>query len=427
MALFYRSHLLSGILAGVLTTAISAVAVAQPDEDEKDADDASSEPTEVDLDDDDDDDDEPPPPPPDDSGDSSESTWGVGGEEPEGKYKPQGRTGKLAELEEEDEEEREVAEGPPDLDPPGFAYLDTVIGFGSVLAPAHEQGATSISPTASFLIGIGYRIGDTWNVYANFPISTGENDGPLDPFVDGARNPDIFTQIAVGNFEVGVEPHFILNRDMKLPVGLGIAFPSAQGDMFADVDNQADVGRRIVNQGAAASRGWEDRHLFSSKHMSLVPMVGLHWKIRDLGPMDLRLEPEMEAAVMIRTGGTEPDVNRQPPGALRDVSVTWVLQLDAWADFFDKLLQFSPRLRLVIATAEEGAGASCPDDCGIDPGGAAFVFEPTIGSHLDFTDDDSFGMDFRLGYVLPLGGELNTSGAADLGIGGLRMRAGFFF
>ena len=45
--------------------------------------------------------------------------------------------------------------------------------------------------------------------------------------------------------------YFILNRDMKVPVGLGIAFPSAQGDMFADVDNQPDVGRRIVNQGAA--------------------------------------------------------------------------------------------------------------------------------------------------------------------------------
>jgi hypothetical protein len=356
-----------------------------------------------------------------------DSSWGVGGEEPDGKYKPRGRTGKLAELEEDEEEERDIAEGPPDLDPPGFAYLDTAVGFGSVLAVAHEQGATSVSPTASFLIGLGYRIGDEWLIYARFPISTGENDGPRDPFVEGARNPDVFTQIATGAFEIGVKPHFILNRDMKLPVGLAIAFPSAQGDMFADADNQADLGKRIVNQGAAASRGWEDRGLFASKHMTLTPSAGFHWKLREVGPMDIRLEPEMKWEIMIRTGGTEPEPTRQPLGSLRDVSLNWVIALDPWFDFFDKLLQVAPRFRIAVATAEEAAGADCPDNCGIDPGGTALVFEPTIGSHIDFVGDDAFGMDFRLGYMIPVAGELNSSGQAALGIGGLRIRAGFFF
>jgi len=430
MSLRHRPNLLSVIAASVLATAAPAIAFAQPDEpdtDEAAADEAAADEAAADeaAADEAAADEAAPPPPESEMGDEA-STWGVGGEEVEGKYKPRGKTGKLAELEEEEEEERDIDEGPPDLAPPGFAYLDTAIGFGDILVVEHEQGATNVSPTASFLIGLGYRIGDEWLLYARFPISTGDSDGPLTPFRSGARNPDTFKQIATGAFELGVKPHFILNRDMRLPVGLAFAFPSAQGDMFADADNQADLGKKIVNLGAAASRGWEDRGLFASKRLTVTPSGGFFWKLPDVGPGHIRLEPETKVEIMIRTGGADPIPQDQLPtgeqaGEANDVAVNWVLNLDSWYDLFDGALQLGLlRLRLAVGGAEETKGS-------LNPSGAQFIYEPTVGSHIDFTDDESFGMDVRLGYMLPIGGELGGDGASNGSIGGLRMRAGFFF
>ncbi len=425
-------NLLASLVAGLVTIGVPAVAAAQ-DEDEP-AEEGDEPPAEEG-------DDEIPPPSdePAPEGGEGGDTWGVGGEEPEGRFTPKGRTGKLKELEEEHEEEREVEEGPPDLPPPGFAYLDTALGFGDIVVIQYEDGATAISTTASFLIGVGYRIGDTWQVYTRFPISTGINDGPQEPFppdVDSARNPDRYKQIATGNLEIGVKPHFILNRDMRLPVGLGITFPTSQGDMFARPGDRADLGRRIVNLAASASRGWEDRALFASKRLSFIPSVGFLWKLREIGPGNIRLEPETKFEIMIKTGGTDPfPAGDLPPGSstngeFNDVAFNWVLNLDAWYDVFDGLLQIGiTRFRFAAGTAEEKRiQLANPDETTLAPDGFQFVWEPTLGSHVDFTDDESFGMDFRVGYMIPGGGELGGGNSTiPASVGGLRLRAGFFF
>lgn len=281
-----------------------------------------------------------------------------------------------------------------------------------------------MTPTASFLIGVGYRIGDIWQVYARFPISTNMSDGPQDPFVEGARNPDTFTQIAVGAFEIGAKPHFIINRDLRIPVGLAVAFPTGQGDMFADPDNQADLGKRIVNIGAAASRGWEDRGLFASKRLTLTPSGGVLYQVPDLGPGKLRIGANTKIEIMIATGGADPDslerANNQPQGKLRKASVNWVLGGEIWYDLFDGYLSPGLKTWFAVATADESRGS-------IDPGGFQLVFEPNVATHISFLEDEAFGMDARVGYMLPAGGELGGSGAFGASIGGLRITAGFFF
>ena len=435
MSLLDRTHLLTALLAGLVTTAVPTIAAAQPDPGEEPP---AETPEDVELDDDDDDDDdgEAIPPPVEEGG--SDDTWGVGGKEPEGRFKPRGRTGKLKELEEDEEEEREVEEGPPDLPPAGFAYVDTVIGTGDILVVSQGTGATNIAPTASFVIGVGYRIGDVWQIFARFPISTNESDGPRDPFPpdqEGARNPDQFTQIATGNLEIGVKPHFILSRDMRLPVGLALAFPSATGDQFAPVDDRAALGKRIVNLAAGASRGWDDRALFASKRFGITPSAGLLWKIRDVGPGNIRLEPETKIEIMIKTGGADPPPEDPLPsnitevGEFNDVAVNWVLNLDAWYDLFDDLLQIGvTRFGTRVGNAEEVfVQRADPRDTVLDPSGFQFVWEPAVGSHIDFTGENTFGMDFRLSYMIPLGGPLGGGGNPSASIGGGRIRAGFFF
>ncbi len=416
MSLVVRSTLLTGLFACLLAAAPTA-AHAQGGDDEQDG-------KAVDAGGDDDDDDAeeekaPPEPPP-----EMEGNWGEGGDEPEGKYRPRGKTGKLKELDEEVEEEKEVADGPPDLPPPGFAYLDTALGFGDITVVEYLQGATKVTPAASFVVGLGYRIGDIWQVYARFPISTNMSDGPLEPFVEGARNPDTFTQIAVGAFELGVKPHFIINRDMRIPVGLAVALPTGQGDMFANPDNQADLGKRIVNVASAASRGFEDRGLFASKRLTVTPSGGVLYHIPDLGPGKLRLGVDTKIEIMIKTGGADPDALERgtgdPQGKLKKVAVNWVLGGHAWYDLFDGMLSPGLRLWLAVGSAEETRGS-------FDPGGAQLVFEPGVGTHIPFLDDEAFGMDARIGYMLPAGGELGGGGAVNAAIGGLRMTAGFFF
>ena len=137
------------------------------------------------------DDDEAPTPDPEPSGegDTEGGGWGVGGTEEEGRFKPRGKTGRLKELEDDqkdDEEDEDFV--PPDIGAPGYAYLDTAIGFGDITIVAQDSGATNVTPTASFLIGLGYRIGEMWNLGIRFPISTGASDGPIDPTQQPARN-----------------------------------------------------------------------------------------------------------------------------------------------------------------------------------------------------------------------------------------------
>ena len=418
MSLRLRTYLLGATLSGLLLAAppFVGIASAQPDE-EGDTGEAEEEPAEGEAE-------EKPAPPPDPP--PMEGGWGVGGDEPEGKFGPQGKTGKLKELEDEQEEEEQSAsKGPAELPPPGFAYLDTAIGFGDIDVSMHDQGPTNVTPTASFLIGLGYRIGDEWLVYARFPISTGESNGPRDPAIEGARDPDSYKQIATGAFELGVKPHFILSRNVRLPVGLAIDFPSATGDMFAPLGEKEDLGKRIVNLGAAASRGWEDRGLFASKRITFTPSAGLIAIAPDVGPDGrLRFVADMKWEIMIATGGAEPPPPADAtltPQERNDVALNWVTGGQVWWDLWKGLLSPGVKLWLAVATPEESRGTV------INHGGAQLVFEPNIATHIPFVGEDDFGMDARVGYMLPMAGDLAGGGAFDSSIGGLRLTAGFFF
>ncbi len=439
MSLRHSNIAISAILAGLLAVAPVAVAeAAQPDDEDPGPAELGGDDDDDDDDDNDDDGEEKPPPVIDDEP-PPEGTWGVGGTEEEGKYAPGGKTGKLKELDEEDEEERARLETPPELPPPGFAYLDTTIGFGDIVVAAQPTGATVVEPTASFLIGIGYRIGDVWEISARFPISTGENDGPIQPFVDGGRNPDQYTQIATGGLELAVTPHFILSRDLRMPIGLALVFPTATGDMYPNVDSRADLGKAIVNKAASASRGWEDRALFAHQRMSVVPSGGVLWTT-GAGPGNLKLGADLKLEMMFDTGANDPldrddDGNPDNPDAdpddpkdeVNSAAINVVVNTAFFYALFDGMLTPGFRLWMAAGTAEESLTVSGGGGGGFDPGGAQFVLEPSILSHVAFTEGGGFGMDFRLGYMLPLGGQLGGDNVPGASMGGLRLGAGFFF
>lgn len=433
--------LASTLLAGLLL-AVPAVAHAQAEEDPEavDAEDApdadpdadpemdpDAEPGDLEGDDDDDDDAALPKPDP----NSELSTWGVGGKEPDGRFRPRGKTGKLAELEgEEDDAREEELEGPAELPPPGYAYLDTVIGFGRlgiVGNTEQQQGATDITPTASFLINFGYRIGDTWGVYARFPISTGANNGPEEPFTDGAEDPDEFKQISTGALEIGTAPIFTLTKKLWLPVGLGLTLPTGQGDMFPDPDNRGKLGQAVVNHAAAASRGWEDRALFAYQRVGIIPKVGVVYQIPDLGPGKLWLRADTKFEIMIKTGGTEPVPRADNTiGKVNNVAFNWVLAPDVSYEAFDGLLRGGLKFWVAVGTPLEELVLVADESSVVSPGGAALTFEPYVATHYSFVDDGSFGLDAKLSLVGNAAGE-PASGEDGAGTLGLRMGAGVFF
>ena len=364
---------------------------------------------------------EPAPPPPDLGG------WGVGGKEDEGKFGPRGKTGKLKEIEQE--AKKNSPENPPELPPPGYGYLDTVIGFGGIHAIANGTQKTTITPTASFLIALGYRIGDTWSIGARFPISTGLSNGPADPYAPGRRDPDSYKQIAIGNVELELKPAFILAHNWRLPVGLAAVLPSAAGDENPRLDgdspdSRAVIGQAIVNQAAAESRGWEDVALFAHKRGAVVPSVGIAFK--DGG---YEFEAATKVEIMIKAGwmrdpletnlvddaGRRASVQQQQ---VRSVTVNWVLGASFFYGFFDGLLAPGGRLWLAYDTAGDYKDSE-------DYSSAQLEFEPAVKTHIPFTDDKMVGIDARLGYNIPLG--MHLGGKDDAFVSGLRIRAGLFF
>lgn len=353
--------------------------------------------------------------------------WGVGGEEVEGRYKPRGKTGKLKELEDDEAEDREEATGPVDLPPAGFAVLDFAAGFGDLAVPARLANTTDVDPTASFLISAGYRVDDIWQITLRFPVSSGFNNGPSQPYKFDEENEcftdnDCYRQIAVGALELGVKPAFILSRSMRLPIGLAFALPTAEGDFNANVDNRADRGKAVVNLAAAASRGWEDRALFAHKRFGITPSTGL-WYRKDIGPGKLDAAVDTKVEIMIKTHGADPLPAEQlatteASNETRDVAVNWVLGLSGFYDLLDGLVSPGVRMWIAVGSAADVKGSQ-------DYGGAQFVLEPNVRTMLPFTEAKSFGMVGRIGYMIPGGGPLGGEFNAELG--GLRITAGMFF
>ncbi len=404
--------LVSGLVAGAcLTAAASAAAQDKP----KDEQPAEAQPPK-----------EGEPPPPDQPKEEDKlGGWGVGGTENEGAFKPKGKTGKLKELEQEKEEERQIEQAPVDLGPQGLGWVDFAnTPRGTIVVPVQDTGPTTIKPGASFIIGVSYRIKKKWEVSARFGVSSSASEGPRTPIVEGARDPDNYKQIATGNLELAFRPYFQLPRGVVLPVWLALTIPTAMGDMFADPDNHGDIAQAIVNQSAAAMRGWEDRALWEPHRFGITPGIGVLWQTQ-AGPGAIKIEGRTKVEIMVHAGGKDPSVDpaNNGQGQIKDVAVSWLIGGGLGYALFEGMLQPELRLWLVTSTPTSSFGS-------IDVSGTQFVFEPNLRSHVPFTKEKSVGFDGRFGFTLPAGGPLGSGSAFTpnkTSIWGLRVTAGIFF
>ncbi len=337
--------------------------------------------------------------------------WGVGGDDEPGRFLPSGKTGKLKDIEDD-----EATKLPPP--PPGLAYVDTAIGFGTMIVPNTHAGDTEVAPAASFIIGAQYRLADRWRLSLRVPVSSSYTDGPSSPHRTGARDRDEYRQIALGGIELGVRPQFALKRYLKMPVGLAFTLPTAQGDIFAPHTARGDVALANVNYAAMASRGWLERAMFAPGRFGITPSVGVRLLNRSMGPGKVDVSADTKVDIMIRVLGEDViEDNNTNNAEINGVAVNWSLKLGADYRLFEGLLQ--PGLDLWIASGT----ALITEDSFNDGGTKAFI-EPKVGSQYAIGADDSWGAKGSLGYMIPIGGSL---GGKRQDVGALHVRAGAFF
>ena len=372
------------------------------------------------ADDDDDDDEEgeakPKPKPVEDV--SEGTNWGVGGDDEPGRFLPSGKTGSLKEAQEDEEEEKRdeaAAALPPP--PPGSAYLDTGLGFGTIVMPNTNANDTEVSPVASFIIGASYRVAKIWNLSLRVPVSSALTNGPSNPHRSGARDRDEYRQIAMGGVEIGVQPEFALKRYLKLPVGLALTMPSAQGDIYAKYTERGDVALANVNYAAMASWGWFDRAMFAPGRFGITPSVGARYH-RKVGPGMLHARADTKVEIMIRALGEdiEKDEGDELP-AINTVAVNWGLKLGGDYHLFDGLLQ--PGLDLWIAS-----GTALVSEESYTDGGTKAFLEPRVGSRFPLNKTESFGLEGKLGFMIPLGG---SYGGNRQNLSAVHLRTGIFY
>jgi hypothetical protein len=343
---------------------------------------------------------EPLPPP-------EKDAWGVGGTEEEGRFAPQGKTGSLKEQEDDDKQTKEDQK-PADLGPPRQLFFETVIGFGEILDPTNASRPTQMS-VVSFAPGFRWRFGDTWAATLRVPAATGSVEGP-DPDTG-----DDFKSGALGNIELAVRPSFSLSRRLRLPVGVAITIPSAGGEMFPDGVERGKKGQALIHMAAAASRGWEDNALFTSKRFGIIPNVGIafDWK-------GLRLAADTKVEILIKAGGNGPPTaaGTELQAEMHHPAVNWVTTLSAFYDFFDGKL--SPGLRFWLSVSKQPISVGTLDYSGAQP-----VLEPQINSRIKLNQAGSLALGGGVGFILPLGGHLGGAQAASAK--GFRINAEFLF
>jgi hypothetical protein len=355
--------------------------------------------------------DAPPPPPkePEPLPELEPGAWGVGGTEDEGRFAPPSKKD-AAESAKEEEDKRPIDRGPK-----AVIGVDTVIGFGRVPVISADNPSNRVDydvTVASFVIGARYRFGDVWSLGLRFPMSTASAT------ITGAApsNKD-YNAFAIGDVALDVAPTFALTRRLRLLAGVSVALPTAQGDLFAGPSERGDRGLAIVNQAAAASRGWEDNALFAPRRFGVSPKLNLSYTFGGA-----RLAGGTKLDLMVKASGEAPvDPKLANPKSteyvptVRGTTMSWVTDLAFFYDLFDGML--APGMRAWLAVAS--APVSLPT---VDPSGAQFVLEPAV------TGKFKLGQSLKLGagasYIAPLGGPLAGSGLA---MGGVRLRAELLF
>jgi len=337
---------------------------------------------------------EPPPLPPVQEGD-----WGVGGKDEEGKFAPSGKTG-AKKREEEEAAEAAKAEDYRTI-PSRDLGFDMVIGFGTIRDLRSNTNPTKTT-VASFVPYFAWRVNETWAFGLRVPVSTGSVDGPVD-------NQDDYSVSALGDVEAWLGATFKLRRRMRLPVSVALGLPTAQGDLYPEATDAGAKPRALLNQAAAASRGWEELSLFLPNRFGITPRVGFSYETRVLHFMaSTKLE------LLVRTGGGDPATEKD--GILIDPAVNWVTGASFFYDFFDGLV--SPGLRAWLSVSKQPAKTPTTDYSG-----AQFVIEPDVNSTYRLNKDTV--LRGGIGFIVPLGGPVG--GGASSSIDGFRLNAAFTF
>lgn len=347
---------------------------------------------------------EPPPPPPEKKEEAplpptEPNAWGVGGKDEEGKFAPQKKK----------QSEEAADAGAIDYGPKARVGVDAVIGFGDAFVVNSGPGSAP-SPfkatVASFVVGAQYRFGDIWGLGIRFPFSSGSVCGPLCQANAPTAN-DKFNTFAIGNAAIDVRPTFAISPKLKIPVAVSFYLPLAQGDYFADPTQRGAIAQAIVNQAAAASRGWEDNALFASKRWGIGPSVGVTYDFAGADkPAHFALGTKVE--IMPRAGGTD----AAAPFQLASVLTDWVTGASFFYDFLGGKL--TPGLRAWLAVASQPVSRET-----INPNGAQFVLEPDVMGKLPLGKDAKLAA--GIGYVKPIAGPIGGRDGASMS--GLRIKA----
>jgi hypothetical protein len=145
---------------------------------------------------------------------------------------------------------------------PSRAGIDFMIGFGKL------GGNDAMKFTAySLLFGGELRLGD-FAAGVRLPLTSATTTPDADP----SRKQ---SQTALGNVEIAGAYFLHPAEHMALPIELAFALPTAAGDPSGDAVKQQVY---VVQQTAAATRGFEDNALFMPKHLGVIPKVGLEYE-----------------------------------------------------------------------------------------------------------------------------------------------------
>jgi hypothetical protein len=212
-------------------------------------------------------------------------------------------------------EEGEEGE-PPELAARLHFWADNVIGFGrtNVIttdairlggAPLVHHLDSARFNSQNFDLGITYEFLNDLAVGVEFPFTHATYTTAL----------ETRSVTAVGNVELNAEWVKFLSKHIALVPSLEVALPTAQGDeppTKAEVDADPAVVRDLgpldrfaAQRAAAASRGWEENHLFAPHRLGVVPRIGLLWEI---GHFELEPYAKMGALFSTNSAPFEGDV-----------------------------------------------------------------------------------------------------------------------
>ncbi|MBI5535419.1 MAG: hypothetical protein HY898_22005 [Deltaproteobacteria bacterium] len=294
--------------------------------------------------------------PPAPAGDAEESTAPT---EPAPTPKPKEK----AEPKQEPEEHRE----------PSKAGIDFVLGFGKL------GGGDALKFTSySLLFGGDVRLGN-FAAGLRLPVTSATTETVAPP-----TNKQ--SQTALGNVELAGTLFFHPVKHLELPVELALVLPTAGGDPAGD-----EVKQRLwlVQQTAAASRGFEDNALFMPKHMGVVPRVGIDYEHKGLA---LGVYEKFE--FLFKAGALNSDTVEA-----KGVAVATITGVNASYEVLRRHLSVGLRAWAVYEIAEPYKSKVSA----VEESKFQMVFEPQIAGRIGPVVP-------LIGFLLPAGGRLGDPG-----------------